>query len=99
MQKGKGMTEEEFRKGPAAAALDKATGFAPVQAEPLMQFFEYWPTALEREHDLSVKIMGNTFYTAAKHMTETLPRNSERTTALRKLLEARDCAMRAAVMK
>jgi hypothetical protein len=35
----------------------------------------------------------------AEQIVETLPRNPERTVALRKLLEAKDCAVRAALYK
>lgn len=35
----------------------------------------------------------------AETIVRTLPRNPERTVALRKLLEAKDCAVRAALMK
>lgn len=37
------------------------------------------------------------FCDLARHMVETLPRNAERTVALRKLLEAKDAAVRANV--
>lgn len=37
------------------------------------------------------------FCDLARHMVETLPRNPERTVALRKLLEAKDAAVRANV--
>lgn len=69
--------------------------------EPLMQFFEAWNySAVEFDDQAAkIKIVGNTFYKVARDMVEVLPRNPERTVALRKLLEARDCAMRAAVMK
>jgi len=35
----------------------------------------------------------------AHHVVEALPRNPERTMALRKLLEAKDCAVRALLWK
>jgi hypothetical protein len=35
----------------------------------------------------------------AEHVVETLPRNPERTVALRKLLEAKDAAVRALIAK
>lgn len=37
------------------------------------------------------------FCDLARHLVETLPRNAERTVALRKLLEAKDAAVRANV--
>jgi len=35
----------------------------------------------------------------AQHLVESLPRNPERTVALRKLLEAKDCTVRARLFK
>ena len=59
--------------------------------EPLLQFFAYdhLPPALK---DISKE-----FAVLAHWMVATLPRNPERTVALRKLLEATDCAVRAAI--
>lgn len=61
--------------------------------EPLLQFFEYLhlPPHLQ---DAS-----QPFCVLAETIVRTLPRNSERTVALRKLLEAKDCAVRAALMR
>jgi hypothetical protein len=61
--------------------------------EPLLQFFayEHLPAHLQ-EHS-------KPFGDLAKQLVETLPRNPERTTALRKLLEAKDCAVRARLFK
>jgi hypothetical protein len=39
--------------------------------------------------------VGRPFADLARHIVDTLPRNPERTVALRKLLEAKDCAIRA----
>lgn len=39
------------------------------------------------------------FAELAKQLNESLPNNPEKQTALRKLLEAKDCAVRAAVFK
>lgn len=57
--------------------------------EPMMQFFKY-------EH-LPEHLQGASkpFHDMATWMAETLPRNPERTAGLRKLLEAKDCAVRA----
>ena len=57
--------------------------------DPLLQFFEYGhlPEALR---DIS-----RPFGDMAGWIVTTLPRNPERTVALRKLLEAKDCAVRA----
>jgi hypothetical protein len=35
----------------------------------------------------------------AEHLEKTLPHNPEKSTAMRKLLEAKDCAVRAVLMK
>jgi hypothetical protein len=61
--------------------------------EPILQFFEYvhLPDHLQK---VSVS-----FYSLAHTIVGTLPRNAERTVALRKLLEAKDAAVRAAICK
>jgi len=65
----------------------------PTQIEPMLQFFEF--THLP-EH---LQIVSAWFYDVAHGIVVTLPRNPERTVALRKLLEAKDCAVRAAIYK
>jgi hypothetical protein len=57
--------------------------------EPMMQFFVY-----DNTHPVNREI-GHSFAELAKLITELLPRNPERTVAMRKLLEARDCCLRA----
>lgn len=57
--------------------------------EPMLQFFEW---AHLPEHLAQVS---RPFAELAERMVETLPRNPERTAGLRKLLEAKDCAVRA----
>lgn len=61
--------------------------------EPIMQFFAYshLPEHLQK--------MSRPFGQMAEHIVDTLPRNPERTVALRKLLEAKDAAVRAALYK
>jgi hypothetical protein len=59
----------------------------------LMQFFEY---AHLPEH---LQQISQPFGELAKQIQETLPDNPEKTTALRKLLEAKDCAVRAKLFK
>jgi hypothetical protein len=56
---------------------------------PLMQFFEFkhLPPHLQ---EVSLE-----FHALASWIRDNLPDNAERTTALRKLLEAKDCAVRA----
>jgi len=61
--------------------------------EPILQFFVY-------DH-LPPKLRGISmpFSDLAGWIVENLPRNPERTVALRKLLEAKDCAVRASLYK
>ena len=61
--------------------------------EPMMQFFAY---AHLPEH---LQAVSKPFGDLAQQMIDTLPRNPERTAALRKLLEAKDCAVRALLFK
>ncbi|WP_315792275.1 hypothetical protein [Bradyrhizobium sp. SZCCHNRI1002] len=64
----------------------------PVHApapEPMLQFFAY---AHLPEH---LKVISAPFCDMAVDLVRDLPRNPERTMALRKLLEAKDCAVRA----
>jgi hypothetical protein len=61
--------------------------------EPLLQFFEF---AHLPEH---LQAVSKEFHTLAHSLVAVLPRNPERTVALRKLLEAKDCAVRAAIYK
>jgi hypothetical protein len=59
--------------------------------EPMLQFFsfDHLPPHLQT--------VSRAFCELANEVAETLPRNPERTVALRKLLEAKDCAVRAAL--
>ena len=59
----------------------------------MLQFFEYahLPPHLQ---EISMP-----FGEMAKHIVETLPANAERTAGLRKLLEAKDCIVRAKLYK
>ncbi len=61
--------------------------------EPLLQFFKYEHLPEHLQAD------SKPFGELAARIVETLPRNPERTTALRKLLEAKDCAVRARLFK
>jgi hypothetical protein len=59
--------------------------------DPMLQFFHY-------EHlPATLQQISKPFGELAKEIVGTLPRNPERTTALRKLLEAKDCAVRASL--
>jgi hypothetical protein len=77
---------------PTAAHADAARPPDP-PSDPLLQFFEYGhlPSHLA--------IVSKPFGELAENLVETLPRNTERTVALRKLLEAKDCAVRAVLMR
>jgi hypothetical protein len=57
--------------------------------DSLLQFFTY-----EHLRD-DLKEVSRPFCELAQHVVSTLPRSPERTVALRKLLEAKDCAVRA----
>lgn len=61
--------------------------------EPIMQFFSY---AHLPEHLQPISQM---FHQLAKRICETLPRCAERSVSLRKLLEGKDAAVRAALAK
>jgi hypothetical protein len=61
--------------------------------DPLLQFFAY-------EHlPQNLQAISKPFGELAQRIVENLPRNPERTVALRKLLEAKDCAVRAVLWK
>ena len=64
-----------------------------MESDPIMQFFEYG----HLRDDL--KAVSQPFGELAAHIAATLPRNPERTVALRKLLESKDAAVRAALSK
>jgi hypothetical protein len=62
-------------------------------SEPILQFFTY-------EHlPEPLKVVSRPFTQIAEQIVGTLPRNSERTVALRKLLEAKDAAVRSLLFK
>lgn len=69
------------------------SGFTPEQlsADHILRYFHYehLPESLQQH--------SKPFCDLARHIVETLPRNPERTVALRKLLEAKDAAVRADV--
>lgn len=66
---------------------------ARLNAEPLLQFFEYDHLPVDKQ------AVSRPFGELAVALVAILPRNPERTVALRKLLEAKDCAVRASFMK
>lgn len=61
--------------------------------EYLLQFFEY------SHLPVNLQAISKPFCELAHAMVETLPQNPERTVGLRKLLEAKDCAVRASIAK
>lgn len=63
------------------------------EKEYLLQFFEF--------AHLPENLQGfsKPFYVLAYDLCAALPRNQERTVMLRKLLEAKDCAVRARIFK
>lgn len=61
--------------------------------EPMLQFFQY------SHLPAHLQIISQPFYDLAVRICETQPRNPERTAGLRKLLEAKDCIVRAAIYK
>ena len=66
---------------------------ADLAIEPLLQWFDcdHLPIGLQ---DVVKPFRG-----LAHHIVETVPRNPERTVALRKLVEAKDCAVRAVLYR
>ena len=62
-------------------------------AEPMMQWFEH-------EHlPEDLQTISRPFAMLAESLVEGLPRSAERTAGLRKLLEAKDCMVRAALIE
>lgn len=58
--------------------------------DPIMKFFDY-------DVNLNNTEIHGHYFDAAQWIVARVPRNAERTVALRKLLESRDCALRAAL--
>jgi hypothetical protein len=61
--------------------------------DPMLQFFSYSHLP---EH---LQAVSKPFCELAQQIVDTLPRNPERTVALRKLMEAKDCAVRSTIWK
>jgi len=59
----------------------------------LLQFFAYGHLRPE------LREVSEDFFVLASHIVETLPENPERTVALRKLLEAKDAAVRSKIYR
>jgi len=63
----------------------------PVSRDPIMRFFEYshLPPKLQE--------ISSQFFGIANYIEANIPRSAERSAGLRKLLEAKDCIVRAAL--
>lgn len=72
---------------------DEKTEISHLPAEPILQFFEFKHLP---EH---LQAVSRGFGEMAQTIVTMLPRNPERTVALRKLLEAKDAAVRAKLYK
>lgn len=59
----------------------------------LLQFFSY------AHLPAHLQVVSKPFHDVAEEMEKTLPDNPEKTTAFRKLLEAKDCAVRSVLYK
>jgi hypothetical protein len=82
--------------GPASAiiaAVVAAFNGDTTMTDPMMQFFDY---AHLPPH---LQVISQPFYYMAHNLVTTLPSNPERTAGLRKLLEAKDCMVRAKLYK
>lgn len=66
---------------------------ARIPQEHLLQFFEYGHLPAHMQDTSRL------FHDLAHSLIASLPRNPERTMALRRLLEAKDCAVRAKIFK
>lgn len=64
-----------------------------MEHEPMLQFFAYEHLSEDKQK------VSKPFCELAHKLVKELPRNPERTVALRKLLEAKDCAVRALIYK
>lgn len=90
-------TDDEEDAEPAPAKSPRAAAqaeFNSVTAAPdhILQYFGAGATGAKGE----AKIIATAFAELAEHLSSNLPRNPERAQCLRKLLEANDCAVRAA---
>lgn len=64
-----------------------------VPVDRMLQFFEY------KHLPVHLQEYSKPFCNLAEWIVDTLPSNPERTVALRKLLESKDCAVRAKLFK
>lgn len=87
----KAMEPSQAEKERQARALESA--FAKEAPDHIMQFFAYQHLPIHLQ-DVSAL-----FFNLAEQIVNRTPRNPERTVALRKLLESKDAAVRAAFAK
>src|SRR5580693_5130186 len=73
----------------SSGSREMAANASPAKAEPMLQFFAFGHLRAD------LQPVSRAFGDLAQEIVDTLPRNPERTVALRKLLEAKDCAVRA----
>jgi hypothetical protein len=64
---------------------------AELAADPILRFFHYSHLPPQ------LRTISQTFCLVARDMLDRVPRNAERSAGLRKLLEAKDCTVRAMV--
>jgi len=96
---GQGRSSSETDSGPVpSATLAKGP---PMQTEPIMQFFEYahLPPHLQAVSKPFCELAQSIVAPPNEAVSLSVPRNAERTVALRKLLEAKDAAVRAVLFK
>lgn len=75
------------------SAEPQDTNWPPLPADHLLQFFAY------AHLPVPLQAVSKPFCDLANEVATALPSNSERAMALRKLLEAKDCAVRAVLYK
>lgn len=73
--------------------MSDQTGSVNAPPEPILQFFEYGHLPMNLQETSKL------FWHMANEIVARCPRNPERTVALRKLLEAKDAAVRAVIFK
>lgn len=77
------MTDTEIHPSPSEFSAEQ------LAADPILRFFHYAHLPPNLRH------VSGPFCELASRVITMTPRNAERTVALRKLLEAKDCAVRA----
>jgi hypothetical protein len=73
--------------------MDTKSEQAQQPSDPIMQFFSH------AHLPMPLAGVSRPFCELAEHICAALPRNAERTVALRKLMEAKDAAVRASIAK